>query len=318
MQYPEIWTHYAVAFDNNIIKAYINGILVHTELVTDGYPVEWAFLQNGSAAGFDYELPMVFGDNIANFGLGLVDQLLVYNEILSDEAVNDTFVQDQNRRAFYYINEKPFDNDFDVYVSDSSGLIDALSLKDSIKVDWPDEHGLLVDLDSRRFQERVITLKCFIRCNGFVDFSMKVNDFLREFTQPGSQRLRVDIDDYKQLVYEVYMPSGTDIEKKWREGEFFGTFTLSLKEAEPVKRVLRFDTQAGSTNTVVINMQGGYHPYNIYWGDGSSTKDIFAQQAQIIQHTYQDVEKKHYIIVSGDIEGLVNFSHNGIMIWNQL
>ena len=315
-----VWNHYAIAFNDSFIKVYVNGVLESTTLTSNGFPVEWVIQQETTYAGnggFPYEFPITFGEPTANYALRDIDQLLLYNVILSENDIILAATQHPERRVFYYINERPFDLDFDVYVSDSHGLIDALSLKENVKVDWRDEHGILIDLERRRFNEREIKLDCFIRCNGFLDFSMKVNEFMNEFTKQGSHRLRVDIDDYKQLVYEVYMPSGSDLNKRWRETEFFGTFTLTLREAEPVKRILYFDAGIGG-NVVKINMQGSYHPYNIYWGDGTFEKDLDFSQSQLISHAYSDTTRKYFIIITGDIEGITSFAHNAILTWSQL
>lgn len=310
------WVFYAWVKKTTGATLYVNGADVGSINFTAGDPVEYAIQQfSGDGSGFPYTLPLTFGSNGAPYGLGDMDELLIYNEALSAQDINNQYAGNKDRRAFYFIDEKPFE-DFLVYVSTSSGQIDALELKESVNVDWPGEHGIIIDLERRRFKERVIKLDCFVKCAGYMDFALKLNDFLDRFTQNGLHRLRIDIDDYKHLVYEVYLPGGTDINKKWREGDFFGTFSLELREPEPVKRVLRFEATTANM-TAKINMQGKKGAYNIFWGDKQSDKDIFCETSQLMTHTFQQ-EGIYYIIVAGAIDDLINFSHNAVLVWNKL
>ncbi|KWW31666.1 MAG: Phage tail protein [bacterium P3] len=75
------------------------------------------------------------------------------------------------------------------------------------------------------------------------DFIQKWNEFLSIFDSDGTQRLMVDVQPTKPLVYEVYLEDEMDAEKRWSDSAMVGTFTIKLKEPDPVKRVNRLCRQ---------------------------------------------------------------------------
>lgn len=139
----------------------------------------------------------------------------------------------------YYINGLTFDS-LNVHVSASKGLLDKLKLKEPQKYAWTEEHGEHVDLTKPRFEAREITLECFITASSSVDFITKINAFWSQFEGAGTKRLMVIIDPAKPLVYEVYVPDSIDVDKEWNDADMVGTFSLKLREPEPVKKVIKF------------------------------------------------------------------------------
>ena len=213
--------------------------------------------------------------------------------------------------------------------SEGKCIIDSLKMKEPLKLDWDGYHGEAIDLSRPRMQAREITLECFIRTDGGkIAFVQAVKDFLEQFYTPhklpvgskseavaaGLHRLTIDIHPTKALVYEVYLPDGTDISKEWNDNKMVGTFTLKLKEPEPVKRVLKHFRVNENSKTVTVTLTTE-KLVNIYWGDGTTTQDVYGTRT--ITHDYSE-NGEYYVIIAGVIEDVTNFSTNAIIVWNKL
>jgi hypothetical protein len=140
----------------------------------------------------------------------------------------------------YYINGISFDS-LSVHVSASKGIVDKLKVKEQQKYSWPEEHGDYVDLTKPRFEARDIILECFIEASSPADFITKMNAFWAQFEGAGTKRFMFVVDGIdKPFVYEVFAPESIDVEKEWNVGTMAGTFTLKLREPEPVKKVIKY------------------------------------------------------------------------------
>lgn len=214
-----------------------------------------------------------------------------------------------NTTLEYYLNGVNF-KDWGVYVSESNGVLDRPKLKTLPKVDWDDYHGEVVDLRSKRVGAREITLNCFIQATGKVDFVTKLNSFMDEFGHEGTQRLTIEIDPAKPLIYEVYNESGISVSKRWQDDLMVGTFTLKLQEPEPVKRIVKFSqTEATITLTSAKTV-------SIFWGDGTKTDDVYGTDISV-SHTYP-ATGDYFAVIAGVIENITDFSTNGTIVWNKL
>lgn len=213
----------------------------------------------------------------------------------------------------YYLNGVNF-KDWGIYVSDSTGVIDRPKLKAPSKVDWDDYHGAVVDLRNKRVVAREITLNCFIKATGKLDFVTKLNSFLDVFGQDGTQRLTIEIDPKKPLIYEVYNEIGIGISKRWRDELMVGTFALKLQEPDPVKRVVKFtQSDAATTHTITLTSAKSV---TVYWGDGTKTEDIYGSQISV-SHTYP-ANGDYFAVIAGVIEDITDFATNGETVWNKL
>ena len=213
----------------------------------------------------------------------------------------------------YYINGTDL-KDWGVYVSESKGVLDRPKLKTPPAVNWDDYHGQVVDLRDKRVEAREITLDCFMKATGKLDFAAKLNTFLDVFSKDGTQRLTVEIDPDKPLIYEVYNESGVSISKRWNDDLMVGSFSLKLKEPEPVKRILKFtrtNTDATATITLTSNKT-----VTVYWGDGAKTEDVYGTNITI-SHTYGQFGN-YFIVIAGVVEDITGFTSNGITVWNKL
>lgn len=214
----------------------------------------------------------------------------------------------------YSIDGTDFKN-WDIYVSESLGLLDRPKMKTPISVDWPDYHGEIVDLENKVLQPREITLNCFMKANGKIDFVTKLNKFLDVFSKSGTQRLRLDIDPTKPLIYEVYNENGIAINKRWNDDLMVGTFTLKLKEPDPVKRIVRHQRLSNDTKTLTITLTST-KAVTIFWGDGTQTNDVYGTDVTT-SHEYAS-DGIFYAVIAGVIEDITDFSTNGNIVWNKI
>ena len=118
------------------------------------------------------------------------------------------------------------------------------------------------------------------------------------FDGAGNHRLKcVPHLKTKPLVYEVELLDGVNVEKTWgqyNDDLMVGTFSLSLVEDEPVKRVLR------------------------HIGTTANTKaSVTVTSSKYLNITYEK-PGEYDIIITGVIEDIEAFSTNAIVIWDLL
>jgi hypothetical protein len=217
----------------------------------------------------------------------------------------------------YYINGVTFES-LKVKVSNSDGIMDGLKLKNPAKMDWPDHHGVVIDLSAPRYESREITLDCFIESTTPTAFILAVQAFIAAFQKPGLQRLMIDINDgvstRKPLLYEVYLPDGVNISKVWNPEKNIGTFRIKLIEPEPVKRVYKFVATAGALSVTMTVTT--VEPVNIYWGDGNNDLDVVTGTGQIT-HAFATAGT-YYIVLTGIIENITGVTTTATLVWNKL
>ena len=149
--------------------------------------------------------------------------------------------------------------DYGVGISASKGLTDLPKQKTPLSVDWSDRDGKYIDLSHRTYQQREITLECFMSANGYGDFIAKCDSFLALFMGAGLHYLQVSLsetDNQNQAVtsylhYMMYQDGGVALNKSWHEKHMIGTFTLKLIEPEPHKEVVYLNDS--NISTVVIS-----------------------------------------------------------------
>lgn len=296
---PGSWGFFVVKKAGNNVSAYLDTQLLG-EIVLPSTLTGISILQD------------IYG---TQYGYADVDELKIYNVVLTDEEIEQEL--NSISQLEYYLNGVNF-KDYGIRVESSAGILDLPKLKTPASVDWPDYHGKVIDLSDKRYNEREITLNCWMKANGKMDFVEKVNAFVEHFRKDGTQRLMISIHPTKPLVYEVYNEDGVAPSKRWHDDKMIGTFALKLKEPDPVKRVVRHQRLALNTATVNIAFKSD-KMVDIYWGDGTVDYDVYGDHTgnNAITHTY-DANGVYYIVMGGVIEEITDFTTSGILVWNKL
>lgn len=295
----ESWGFFAVRKTGNLVSLYLDTQLIET-LVLPATLTGIAIVQD------------IYG---TAYGYGDLDELKIYGVALSEEEI----AEELNSIAHleYYLDGVNF-SDFDLHVESSTGVLDLPKLKTPTSVDWADYHGKVIDLTDKRYQEREITLNCWLRATGKMDFTEKVNRIYEHLRQDGTQRLMISIRPTKPLVYEVYCEDGVAPSKRWHDDKMIGTLSLKLKEPDPVKRVIRHQRLNASNAQLTVELNTD-KMVTIYWGDGEVDTDVYGDHtgANAIKHTYAN-NGIYYAIIGGVIEEITDFNTSGIVVWNKL
>jgi hypothetical protein len=290
------WNYIAITKEGLTVNIYFNEQVIDTITL----PVQ--------PTGFGILQDIYFTEN----GYGLIDEVRAYNVALSQSEISEQL--NSISQLSYFIEGINF-KDFGITVSESNGILDRPKLKSPFKVDWPDYHGEVIDLTRKRVEAREIELKCWMKAAGKMDFVTKLNSFLGIFQADGTQRLKVDIHPTKPLLYEVYNESGISISKRWNDEIMVGTFSIKLKEPDPVKRIVRHQRISNETKTLTITLTTA-KAVTIHWGDGTKDYDVFGENITR-SHNYS-TDGIFYAVIGGVIEDITDFSTNGILVWNKL
>lgn len=292
-------------------------------IVTMGVIVSDVEMLSGSLVGVS------ISDTNASYQDVVVDNFLVWQSVVSISALYKLWQGGED--VEYYINGVNFKT-FGVEVSKSSGLVDALARKAPTEVEWNSYHGKAVSLSRPRYKERTIQLECFLVASSNSSFVEWVNKFMDAFQQEGLQRLVCEYEgSTKPLVYDVYMEEGVEVDKTWNDALMVGTFTLSLIEPSPIKRVFRHICQAADYSTISLN---SVKMVDISWGDGDITCEVSSDNGTTWasrSHSYNlhgnIMVRHHYaaageydVVVHGIIENLSleDTTTNDILIWKKL
>jgi hypothetical protein len=213
----------------------------------------------------------------------------------------------------YYINGINFTTD-GVYVSESKGIVGGLKLRKSITQEWPDYHGEVVDVAAPRYEARDITLECFIKATSKELFMTNLQTFLGRWMSAGMKRLMIIADTARPLIYDIYLTQSPDVDKKWNDATMVGTFSLKLREPEPVKRIYRFTAAAGALEVSVAVTST--KAVSIYWGDGGVNYDVVTGSGAQT-HSYA-AAGTYYISIAGVIEDVTGVSTGATQIWSKL
>lgn len=292
---PKQWYFFAFVKSGNVFEVYKDNERIYKESIS------------GTPQGFSVNDESLYGT------YALIDEVKVFNVA---KTATDILKMQSDTDVEYYVDGNNF-KDFGVYVTSSSGLVGMLERKESLEVDWDNYHGKVVDKKRPRYKERTITLDCMIEASSRSAFVNWVNRFMDNFDKEGDVRLKVEYDgNTKPLVYEVYCPDASDVEKTWgtyNDDLMVGTFQLKLVECEPVKKVLRHIGNDNSKATITVTSS---KLLNVYWGDGSHTYNVHGTDAKV-EHTYQ-LAGEYDIIITGVIEDIEKFSTNAIVVWEKL
>lgn len=214
----------------------------------------------------------------------------------------------------YYIDNIDIKATYGVFISSSVGLISRPKPKRPAARTWSEYNGEIPDLASTVYEPRDIKLECFMKAESRDQYLTKVNGFLDLFEQGRTVRLMVDAGATKPLVFEVFLNAQVEFEKSFDIGQQIGTFTLNLREPEPVKRVLNFEAVTGAKDVTITMTTAKL--VNIYWGDGTVTQDVSGTN-KATTHTYAN-NGLYYIVITGNINEITALTSNATLIWSKI
>lgn len=204
----------------------------------------------------------------------------------------------------YYIDNYNFKG-FGIYVQESTGVVDLPKFKPPTETDWAEYHGVIVDSEKTpRTEARTIQLKCFLKAENQVDFLTKLSAFQSVFMTKGLKRLAIILTNEVGLFFDVYMSDGLQVTKRWSDSTMVGQFTVTLIEPEPIKKIIRFDSQ-GSASTLSFKTS---EAVSVYWGDGTYQHDLYGNVS--LSHTY-DEAGIYFAIIHGNIDNITDLNTNG-------
>lgn len=120
--------------------------------------------------------------------------------------------------------------------SGSDGFLQYPAAKNGISHDWPDEHGIDVDLTIRKLQSRDISLRCGIIAADADDFWFKYQNLLTDLMAPGNRR--IEYTEFGSKSFYVFYNQTNTFTRLTRllDGtvpKIASKFTLVLTENEP-------------------------------------------------------------------------------------
>lgn len=312
---PGMWYYLVLTYESRTLCIYLNGTLIQRAVMDSSWGVPVGVSVNN----------VLYNTELAE---GKLDEVKLYQQAFTQDEVQDLL--DDTRQLAYKLDGVNF-KDYGVYVSASKGLLDGLKMKEPNKVEFDGYHGTAVDLNRPRFEERSITLECFMHVKGGkMAFVQAVKAFIEQFhakhvapasgmegcvCPAGLHRLTVDIHPTKPLLYEVYLPDGMEVDKTWNDNKMVGTFTLKLTEPEPVKMIIKHLRVSEDTKQLSITLTTT-KLVNIYWGDGTQMQDVYGTNVTIT-HDYAE-DGDYMAIITGVIEEVTNVDTNGIIVWDKL
>lgn len=246
--------------------------------------------------------------------VGGLDEARVYNKALTNDEVAEIF--NDVMELQWYIDGVNF-KQYGIRVESSQGLVDLPAMKATPTIENDNYHGEMVDLSEKRYQPRQITLNCWLKANGKLDFTERVKNLYEHFNHEGTARLMCSIDPTRPLCFDVYCPDGIAQEKKWHEDMMIGTFALNVREPDPVKRVVRHQRLGQTSSTVNVAFKSD-KLVTVSWGDGT-VESVYGDHTgdNKLTHTYAE-NGIYYVLIGGVIEEITDFTTNGIVVWQRL
>lgn len=304
------WTMIAIVKDGQTLTVYRSGTDINTFTATDVFNIPGGYgAMTNLMVATETQGALAFSDQEGTF----IDNFTVHNgEVFTAQDFKNLIIN-QTTKLAYTINGIDL-KDLRIFVEDARGLVGRPAMKAAKRYDWPDRHGIGVDLKNVRFEARKIELDCWFKAATKDDAIEKAVIIKQMMSGNGLQRFMFQAGS-RYLPYEVYFPEEYDFEiPLWVDGGGLSArFTMVMIEPQPVKRVLKFVRTSSGQSTVNIAMTTNRELFSVYWGDGAVTHNVVGQAASI-QHTY-DTNGEYYIIVAGTIERLTAFTTNAVVVW---
>lgn len=167
----------------------------------------------------------------------------------------------ENSIVLYSLNGLYF-SDFDIFISDSEGLLDFPKIRENLGYTWDEYDGIQISKSKKpRFEPKEIRLKGWVEGKDLDDMNFKFKKILSEFKKSYTQRLVVEAFDQNPLVFDVILQGDVKLSKVFRKGEMVGFFELNMLEPNPIKRTFKLigNTLQMSTDSekwIDVNIDG--------------------------------------------------------------
>lgn len=296
------WTLIVLTKQGNTHRAYANAMLIDTAVMPTEYTRDGVIFTK-SYLNDRYEMT---SDS------AFIDQFTMIAGEVYDLGDIRNLIFEHTEKLGYFIKGQDLKSDLGWTVEDARGLVGRNSTK-SESYDWPDRHGVSVDLFGVRYREKHIELDIFKKFQTKEDAIDGIAELKELLSGEGLFRFQF-VGGSRSIVYEVYVPGEINPEiKKWIDGKVVAKVTVELVEPEPVKKILQFVRTGVDNKTATVNFNANRELYNIYWGDGSMTANVTGETATA-SHEYT-ADGEYYIIIAGVIENMTAFASNTVQVW---
>jgi len=194
---------------------------------------------------------------------------------------------------------------YKVRVEKSEGIIGKPSLKSVESFDWKYLHGTTPDLRNRRYQNKEITLTCWMTAeskqkmvedfNAFVGFFAYDNLLLMKTSWDGNDghgSISPDPHASKGIYSLVYLKSVGNVEYRYRFGRQVAKFKLTFVDPYPVKQVLLYTgTESDGVDYAITSDT----EIDIFASNGASVYDVRSGSGHIV------CSLNSVILVCGDV-----------------
>lgn len=204
---------------------------------------------------------------------------------------------------------------YNVMVEKSDGIIGKPSMKSVESFDWKYLHGSTPNLRNRRYENKEITLTCWMPSiskqkmvedfNAFIGFFAYDNLILMRVgwnNSDGNQFVPLragDVDPHasKYIFNLVYLKKVSDVEYRFRYGKQIAKFKLTFVDPYPMKTVYKLVKKQSSTNSKVNYNIISESEIDIYNELGDSYFDILNGSSS----TAVNCGFGNHILVCGDV-----------------
>lgn len=196
----------------------------------------------------------------------------------------------------WYIDGVCLNEELGIFFSSSAGVVDLLKTKKTTVADYPSLHGEEPDLSDRVYESRDLSFECVCDApDGPLDLEYKLARLGELLGQKRLVRLEIRIDCCDPLVYMVYAPEAIKVKKDYEE-DITATFTLHLREPNPVKRLY-----INTASSISISANSGEYPLLISYDPLIAPVKLLPTADDPIEYEFEDTQP-HVIVVAGRLD----------------
>jgi len=183
---------------------------------------------------------------------------------------------------------------FGIRLLKSEGEFNAPKVKRPLMHNWPDEHGLDIDLSTNQLETRKIVFKMIMESSSVSEFDENINLFSEILNASGLRVISLP-----HLFFPMFLALDAEMDVVLLNSLNTGNIVheINLEFIEPFPRG-RFFIQDNSVLTVSFTISSS-STLRVHWGD--STSEVVFGNTQAISHTYISESIPHYIGIFGNI-----------------